>query len=172
MFTVVVKSEDAVKKGVGVYEWNVNWNTILDMSMKPNTVFEIEHSFAGPYVAVVPNLVFNEIRRISPVIIGCNLQTNGYTPPTGDTFTRGGTNTSLSAPFAHGPNNPVNVAISNVVYASVNNLIYSFSCEKNTFTSKNVYNMSPLQIKTYKQGENNYALADCDGIHTFTFLPV
>lgn len=172
LYTLVVKTDDAIKESAGVYRWNVNWNMFLDMHLKPNTTFDIEHSFQSNPEMLTTETVLSNTDSINPVVIACNLQTNGYSPPSADSQTRGGVDNSRIAPYAAGPNDPINVAVNRVVYASATQLFNQFYAEKNIFYSRNVYNMSPLYIYTYKKSGTSYILADCSGVHMFTFKAV
>lgn len=173
MFTLVLPTQNAQKDGSGIYKFVVDWNLLLDFSLPPTTVYKIHHSFESN-VAIATNSFLTTTAgsdTLQPVIISCNLQTNGHCPAKNNTLTRNSPNNALTSPYAAGILNPINVAGSYVNQFDSTQSVYAFSANEIMFFSRNVYNQTPLYIYTYKKSGTDYVLSDCDGIHSFTFYP-
>lgn len=174
MFTLVLNTDDAIVSN-GEYVWNINWNVILDLSLPPNTIYEIQHKFLSQTYAIDTATSLNNEEEINLnygcKIITCNLQTNGYSPPLGDSQSRTTTN-NQQPNFNYSLYNPINIAYSKASYVSDTEMLNMYIAEENTFMSRNVNNMAPIRIKHYSKYETTFNTINLDGVHMFTLSPI
>jgi len=118
----------------------VNFSRLLDLDLKPNAVFEVEHQFFGEALEFFlqeqpfPSEIFH---------INCNLQTNGITTTESDSYA------------------PINIAFPKVLCVLNNDeTVVRLETKKNKFICQNLFSVNFLHIFFYSSDSSLLPLPD------------